>query len=314
MKDYHLHLIVQIPCFNEEKTLPLVLDDIPHTIDGISKIDTQVIDDGSTDMTVEIARRHQVDHIIINEVNKGLGFSFNRGLLNAYQHHADILVNTDGDNQYPSRYIHDIIQPILNGEADIVIGNRQTSSISHFSFVKRRLQALGTSVVKTLVADPSIKDAVSGFRAYNRRAMQALNVTSSFSYVLDTTIQAKAKGLRIASVDITTNPPTRPSRLFKSDFQHIRKSAMDITRIYAMYRPMRVFFWIGLILLIIGLIPMVRFVYDYFLGAGGVGKIQSLIIGSTLIMSSVIMFALGIIADLLGKNRTLIERILNEQK
>jgi len=282
--------------------------------DSLGNTQILVIDDGSTDRTSDVASLLNVEHIIRNEGNKGLGHSFGMGMYYAYANGADILINTDGDNQYPSRYIPSLIQPIIDGTADIVIGNRQTKNIKHFSWSKKRLQWLGTKVVSILIGEPKLRDAVSGFRAYNRKAMLNLNVTSTFSYVLDTTIQAKVKGLRIVSVDITTNPPTRPSRLFSSTFQHIRKSTMDIIRVYAMYRAMRVFFWIGLTLLIIGLAPMIRFVYDFFFGNGGDGKIQSLIIGSTFIMSSVIMFALGVIADLLSKNRMLIERLLDKDK
>jgi len=309
-----MKLIVQVPCLNEEESIETVIKWIPKTIERVKTVQTQIIDDGSIDNTVAIAKGLNVDNIIQHQSNKGLGNAFRSGVDNAIALNADILVNTDGDNQYPSRYIPDLIQPILDGTADIVIGNRHTKDIKHFSWSKRRLQWLGTKIVSILIGEPNIKDAVSGFRAYNRKAMLRINVTSTFSYVLDTTIQAKVKGLRIASVDITTNPPTRPSRLFKSTFQHIRKSTMDIIRVYAMYRAMRVFFWIGVVFFLIGLVPMLRFVYDYFLGSGGEGKIQSLIFGSTFIMCSVILFALGIIADLLSKNRILIERVLLKQK
>lgn len=309
-----MKLIIQIPCLNESKTLHLVLRGIPKSIPGIKKIEVLVIDDGSEDLTHELAQKLGVDHIIRNPQTLGLGNSFRIGMDYSYRIGADLLVNTDGDNQYPSENIPELIAPLLEAKADMVIGNRNTAKIKHFSIVKKFLQALGTKVVQTLVRDKELKDAVSGFRAYNRYAMSKINVTSSFSYVLDTTIQAKIKGIRMVSVDIRTNPPTRPSRLFRSNFQHVRKSSMDIIRIYAMYKAMRVFFWIGIVLMLIGLIPMVRFLIDYFWGSGGAGKIQSLIIGSTFILSSVIMFALGIIADLLGKNRMLIERLLEKEK
>jgi glycosyltransferase involved in cell wall biosynthesis len=294
---------------NESKTLASVIDEIPSSLFA----QLFIIDDGSTDDTVEVARRAGADYVISNGRTLGLGTSFAIGMSYALSQGADILVNTDGDNQYPSSFIPDLIQPILEGRADIVIGDRQTASIKHFSMIKRLLQWLGTWVVRSITNEPEIKDAVSGFRAYSRKAMLELNITSEFSYVLDSTIQASMKGLRIVSVPIQTNPPTRPSRLFRSTFQHIRKSTMDIIRVYAMYKPMRVFFWIGVFFLVVGSIPLVRFIYDY-LYDDGQGKIQSLIIGSMCIVVSFVMFARGIIGDLLAKNRMLIERLLNEKK
>lgn len=306
-------LIIQIPCYNEEETLPLVLKDIPKQIEGIDCIELQIIDDGSTDKTVEVAKALGVHHIIKNSSNLGLGNAFRIGMNHALQQGADILVNTDGDNQYPSHYITALVKPILEGQADVVIGNRQTKTIKHFSPIKKFFQWLGTSVTRTLIGEKKLKDAVSGFRAYSQHAMLQLNVTTNFSYVLDTTIQAAQKRLKMESVDITTNPPTRPSRLFSNMFQHIRKSGMDLIRVYSMYSPLRVFIWIGVFFFSLGMIPMLRFVYFYIFYAGH-GKIQSLIIGSMLIVISFNCFALGVIGDLLAKNRTLIEYILKELK
>ena len=304
-----MNLIVQIPCYNEEQSLLAVLKDIPQEIQGIEKIEVQIIDDGSTDSTVQIAKDFGVKHIIRNVGNKGLGNSFRIGMNNALLLDADILVNTDGDNQYPSKYIHELVQPIVNKEADIVIGDRQTSQIQHFSIIKRFFQWLGTKVTIILSGERNVGDAVSGFRAYSRTAMLEINITSSFSYVLDTTVQASQKKLKTTSVPITTNSPTRPSRLFNNIWQHIRKSGTDIIRVYAMYRPLKVFSGIGTIFLIIGLIPMIRFLFDYVQG-GATGKIQSLIIGGILLSLSFNCFALGIIGDLMGKNRNLIEQAL----
>ena len=309
-----LKLLVQIPCFNEELTIEELLIEARLATEHLDSCELVVIDDGSIDDTIESAKNSGADHVISHESNRGLGKAFRSGLQFAISYGADVLVNTDGDNQYPSKYIPDLIQPILDGSVDIVIGNRQTRSVKHFSLFKKSMQWLGTRLVSVLIGEPNIKDAVSGFRAYNRKAMLELNVTSSFSYVLDTTIQAKMKGLRIASIDITTNPPTRPSRLFKNNFHHIRKSAMDIIRVYAMYRPMRVFFWVGIVFLLVGSIPMFRFLADYFFVGEGEGKIQSLIFGATFIIIGVLIMALGIIADLLAKNRMLIVRVLNERK
>ncbi len=309
-----MKLIIQIPCYNEEQTLPLVLQDIPHEIPGIDVIETQIVNDGSTDRTIEVARSLGVNHIINNVGNKGLGNSFRIGMNHALKTGADILVNTDGDNQYPSTYIKDLVQPILDEEADIVVGDRQTSTIKHFSPVKKFFQWLGTQVTKLLSGEREVADAVSGFRAYSRQAMLELNVTSTFSYVLDTTVQASSKRMKMASVPIVTNAPTRPSRLFKNMWQHIRKSGTDIVRVYAMYKPLRVFVGLGIVFFILGCIPLFRFLYDYFFGSGAQGKVQSLIIGSILFSISFNCFALGIIGDLMSRNRTLIEHILKEIK
>jgi len=308
-------LIIQIPCFNEETTLPLVLKDIPLSIEGIKIIETQIIDDGSNDKTLEIARNLGVNHIVSYIGNKGLGNAFRCGLENALKNGATILVNTDGDNQYKSADIPKLISPILKGEADIVIGDRETNKIEYFSIVKKFFQWLGTKVTSTLVGEKELKDAVSGFRAYSKDALIQLNVTSGFSYVLDTTVQAAYKKIKMVSVPIEINAPTRPSRLFKNIFQHMRKSSVNILRVYAMYHPLKIFLWLGGITFFLGFIPIIRFLYSYFfIESGGEGKIQSLIIGALFIIVSSNFFALGIIGDLLSKNRTLIEYILNDKK
>ena len=287
-----IRLIIQIPCFNEEETLPLVLQEIPSSINGIDLIETMIIDDGSSDKTIAVAKKYGVTHIIKNIGNKGLGKSFGKGLEHALSLGADVLVNTDGDNQYPSIFITDLVQPILNKQADIVKGDRQTKKIKHFSYLKRFLQWLGTRVTIILSGEKNITDAVSGFRAYSRQAMIELNITSSFSYVLDTTVQASQKKLKTVCIPITTNAPTRPSRLFKNIWQPIRKSSIDILRVYAMYSPLRVFSMLGSIFFIVGSIPIIRFLIDYFEG-GATGKVQSLIIGSILISLSFNCFSLG---------------------
>jgi len=309
-----MYLIVQIPCYNEENTLPLVIKSIPDSIEGIDKIEIQIIDDGSNDSTVAIAQSLGVDHIIKNIGNKGLGNSFQIGMNHAISLNADILVNTDGDNQYPSKYILNLVEPIINNQADIVIGNRQTRYIKHFSPIKRFLQWLGTKVTIILSGEKNVKDAVSGFRAYSRHALLQLNVTSSFSYVLDTTLQASQKKIKTVSIPIITNKPTRPSRLFDNIWQHIYKSTKDLFRVYALYRPLRVFVSSGILLFLLGIIPIIIFLIDYFFISGGTGKVQSLIIGSTLISISFNLIALGIIGDLIGKNRNLIEQILVKTK
>lgn len=272
-----------------------------------------IIDDGSSDKTIAVALENKVDHVLKNVGNKGLGISFRTGLDNALKLGADILVNTDGDNQYPSKYIKDLVKPIIDGEADITVGNRQTSKIKHFSIIKKFFQWLGTKVTQILSGERKMEDAVSGFRAYSKQAMKELNITSDFSYVLDTTVQAAKKKIKMVSVPISTNAPTRPSRLFKNIWQHIRKSGTDIIRVYSMYQPLRIFLWMGGLSFLVGLIPIIRFII-FFLNNDASGKVQSLILGVMFIIISVNFFALGIIGDLLSKNRKLIEQLAKRQK
>lgn len=309
-----MKLIVQIPCLNEEGSIISVLSEIPKSIKGVDQIEILIIDDGSTDKTVELAKEFGVDHIIQNIGNKGLGISFSKGMQFALNHGADILINTDGDNQYPGEYIPELIKPILNGESDIVIGDRQTSSIKHFSIVKKFFQWFGTKLIKLLSGEKQLSDAVSGFRAYSRDAMIELNVMNKFSYILDTTIQASNKRIKTVSIPISVNAPTRPSRLFKNIRQHMRKSGIEAVRTFAFYKPLRVFVGLGILLFFIGSIPIIRFLYDYFIDKQGSGKIQSLIIGGIILSVSFNCFALGIIGDLLGRNRKLIEETLKKLK
>lgn len=309
-----MNLMVQIPCLNEEKTLESVIEEIPKVIDGIDSIEILIIDDGSSDKTLEIAKRLGVDHIISNIGNRGLGISFQKGVSFAIKHKTDILVNTDGDNQYPGKYIPDLIAPIINKEADIVIGDRRTKDVSHFSATKKMFQWLGTKVVRILSGEKQVKDAVSGFRAYSRQALLELNITEKFSYTLDATIQASDKRLKLSSVPISVNKPTRPSRLFRNLWEHIRKSGIGAIRTFAVYKPLRVFISLGLVFFTLGIIPIIRFLYAYWFVNSGSGKIQSLIIGGVLLTISFNLFALGIIGDLVGRNRKLIEDILKNQK
>ena len=307
-----MKLIIQIPCFNEEQTLPLVLKDIPKKIDGIRVIETQIIDDGSTDQTVEIARKLGVNHIISLPFNKGLGNAFKAGVENALKNKADILVNTDGDNQYQSKDIARLVRPILERQAEIVIGDRQTSRISHFSLIKKIFQKIGSGTVAFL-AGVDVPDAVSGFRAYSREALFEINVTSEFSYVLDTVIQAAKKRIKIHSVPITTNPPTRQSRLFKNIIEHIAKSTINLIRVYVFYEPLKTFTVIGTIFLLFGLLPLLRFIIFYLEGVGE-GHIQSLIVGSMFVIIGIQMYGLGIIGILSRKQNKLTEEILNRIK
>lgn len=307
-----MKVVIQIPCLNEEATLPLVLETIPKQIDGVDEIEVLVIDDGSTDKTVEIAKAHGVKHIIRHVGNKGLARSFHDGMLYALEHGADILVNTDGDNQYPQAMIGELIKPILAGKADMVIADRQVHKIPHFSRSKKFFQKLGTKVLNA-AAGTKVPDAPSGFRAYSRDALMQLNIVTRFSYAMETLIQAGNKGIRIASVKITTNPKTRESRLFNSSLEHMLKSGVAITRSFIMYKPYMLFMPLGLALLIIGLVPFVRYLWFYIQNEPG-QHIQSLMIGGVLFTAAFIAFTLGAVADLIRINRTLIEDSLEQQK
>ncbi|RAK66507.1 glycosyltransferase family 2 protein [Phenylobacterium kunshanense] len=300
-----MKLIVQIPCFNEEHTLPQTVADIPRNIPGVSRVEILIIDDGSTDRTVEVARELGVDHIIINKKNVGLARTFRKGLDACLALGADIIVNTDGDNQYFGGDIPKLIQPIVEGKVDVVVGDRQTHLINHFSSSKKALQRFGSWVVRNF-SQVDVPDAVSGFRAISREAAFRLNIVSPFSYTIEMLIQVGFKGMSFTSVPIRTNPKTRESRLFKSIPAFIQKSGLTLVRMYSMYQPLRVFTMLGVVLTLIGTIPMLRFLY-YYLFASGEGKIQSLIIGSALLTCGVLCLALGLLADLLAQNRQLIE-------
>ncbi len=305
-----MKLIVQIPCYNEEHTLPHTVADIPRHIEGIDSVELLIIDDCSTDRTVEVAQELGVDHIIRNKKNQGLARTFRHGLDACLKAGADIIVNTDGDNQYAGQDIPKLIAPILAGTADLVIGDRETSKIQHFSGLKRFFQWFGSGVVRKL-AGVWIPDAVSGFRAMSRDAAMNLNIVSSFSYTIEMCIQAGKKQMTIVSVPIRTNPKTRESRLFKSIPNFIERSLTTMVRMYAMYQPLRVFFYLGMVLSLIGVIPMVRFLYHYFT-TGGAGHIQSLIIGGVFLIIGFITFMIGLVADLISFNRQLTEMTLEK--
>lgn len=301
-----MKLIIQIPCYNEEKTLLSVLKALPTKIDGIDEIETMIIDDGSNDKTIEVATKFWVDYIVKHVGNKWLGNSFRSWVHKALLEWVDILVNTDGDNQYPGKFIPQLVQPILEKQADIVMGNRQTSKIQHFSFLKKILQWIGSFVVRIL-SGTNVPDSVSGFRAYSKEALLKINITSDFSYAVDTLIQAGNKKLKITDINITTNAPTRPSRLFKNMFHHIYKTTQIMFHVYSMYHPLRVFFLLGSPLFIIWVVGITRFLYYYFLFPVGTGKVQSLIIAGASLVISIQFFALWIIWNLIAKNRRLIE-------
>ncbi len=308
IKNSNMKLIVQIPCYNEEKTLPQTVRDIPRRIEGIEQVEILIIDDGSEDRTVEVAKEIGVDHIVKNTCNKGLARTFLVGLDASLRLGADIIVNTDGDNQYKGEHIPKLIAPILKGKADIVIGDRQTDTIPHFSPTKKKLQRLGSFVVRIL-SQTDVPDAVSGFRAFSREAAMQMNIVSSFSYTIETIIQAGKKNLAVANVPIGTNPKTRESTLFKSIPKFLEHSATTMIRMYTMYQPLKVFFYIGCLCILVGLIPSIRFLFYYFMGQGG-GHIQSLILASILFVIGFQVLMIGLVADVISFNRKLIEETL----
>ncbi len=308
-----MKLIIQIPCFNEEKTLPLVFQGMPRRIPGIDVIEYQIIDDGSTDRTVQVAKALGVHHIVTaGRVNRRwLGRAFRAGIDNALKAGADIVVNTDGDNQYPSQLIESLVRPILEGRADIAIGDRAPGKVQEFSWIKQRLQVLGSGVIQFLTGAP-VKDAVSGFRAYSRDALLKIHVLTNYTYTVDTLIQAQKKGLEIEWVPITVNSKTRDSRLITSLLAKVRKSGSTILRLVTLYEPFKAFMIFSLIFLLPGLFLLARFFFFYVLLQGrATGLVQSVVIGGVCIMIAVQMFVLGILADLLSANRTLIEDLLS---
>ncbi|PFG32523.1 glycosyltransferase family 2 protein [Sanguibacter antarcticus] len=307
-----MKLFVQVPCLNEEDTLLSVLETIPTEIDGIDEIEILIIDDGSSDRTVEVAREFGVVHFVRHTRNMGLARSFRDGVDYALRNGADIVVNTDGDNQYPQQSIGALVQPLLAGEADIAIGDRQTATIAHFSPFKRVMQRVGSAVVNK-AAETALPDAASGFRAYSRASLVRLNVVTQFSYCMETIIQAGNKRLRIASVPITTNAKTRESRLFKNIGQHMVKSASAISRSYIMFKPYMVFLTLGVVFGLFALVPFVRFLVFWFQGDTE-GHIQSLVFGTGMLVGSLLSFALLVIADLQRTNRVLLEDTLERVK
>lgn len=300
-----MKLIIQIPCLNEEKTLPETLQDLPRSIAGVDEIETLVIDDGSWDRTVEVARELGVNHIVRHTNNKGLAEAFMSGVDACLKLNADIIVNTDGDNQYCGKNIADLIKPIVEGKADMVVGDRQVNGIPHFSFMKKKLQNLGSWVVQH-VSDTSIPDTTSGFRAFSREAALRMNVVSRFTYTLETIIQAGRNNVAIASVPVTTNPKLRESRLFRSIPRYLKRSIATIFRIYTMYEPLKTFAMIGVSVFSVGMLFSLRFLYFYFTG-GGAGHIQSLILSAVLMLIGFQVGMIGLLADLIRANRCLIE-------
>ena len=307
-----MKLIVQIPCFNEEKALPVTLREIPRRFRGVDVVETLVIDDGSTDKTVDVAKREGVDHIVKLTNHKGLAESFTAGIDASLHLGADIIVNTDGDNQYRGEDIQKLIDPILAGEADIVIGDRNVKEVRHFSFVKKRLQGLGSWVVRQL-SGTQIPDVTSGFRAFSREAALRLNIISRFTYTLETVIQAGKKNIALAHVPIRTNKRLRSSRLFSNILSYLKKSLATIARIYTLYEPLKIFLYIGGSIFGVGMFISIRFLY-YYLTQQGAGHIQSLILSAVLMIVGFQVVMIGLLADVISANRRFLEDILYRVK
>ncbi|MFW5799386.1 MAG: glycosyltransferase family 2 protein [Spirochaetota bacterium] len=302
-----MKLIIQIPCYNEAKTLATALKHIPREIEGVDKVELLIINDGSTDNTVEIAGENGVDHIVSFSKNKGLARGFMAGLDECIKKGADIIVNTDADNQYNANDIPKLIKPILDGKADMVVGERPISKTKHFSPIKKFLQKMGSRVVR-MVSKTNIPDAPSGFRAMSKDAAMRLNVFNDYTYTLETIIQAGQKDMAITSVPVRTNEDLRPSRLVKSIFSYIKRSIATIIRIFVIYRPFRFFFTIGFILFLTGFIIGIRFLVLYFQGEGQ-GNIQSLILAAILLIIGFQTILMAFQSDIQAANRKLMEDI-----
>jgi glycosyltransferase involved in cell wall biosynthesis len=307
-----MKLIIQIPCYNESKSLPIALADLPKSIPGIDRIELLVINDGSADDTVEVARRHGVDHVVGFRTNQGLAKAFMLGIHSCLQRGADIIVNTDADNQYCGEDIAKLVQPILDGRADLVIGARPISQIEHFSPIKKLLQLFGSWAVRR-VSGTSVADAPSGFRAISRETALALNVFSNYTYTLETIIQAGQKNMSVVSVPIRVNGELRPSRLVRSIPSYVQRSIFTMFRIFIVYQPIRFFVTLGLVPFAIGLGIGLRFVF-YIVAGQGDGHVQSLILAAVLLIMGFLTFLLAIISDLLSVNRKLLEEVQRHQR
>ena len=301
-------LIIQIPCLNEAQTLPVTLSDLPSRIDGVDCIEVLIVDDGSTDGTCQVAEQCGVDHIVRFATHRGLARGFAAGLDACLRLGADIIVHTDADGQYPGEDIPRLVAPILRGEADMVIGDRGVDSVEHFTPVKRLLQRLG-SITVSMLSGIKVGDVTSGFRAYSREAALRLNILSDFTYTLETIIQSGKKPITILTVPTRSNPPTRPSRLFKGVPQYLRRQIPSLLRLYMVYQPLKTLTLVSLLFLLPGFLIGVRFLYFWFTGTGA-GHIQSLILAAILMIIGFQVLTLGLVADLMAANRRLIEDTL----
>jgi glycosyltransferase involved in cell wall biosynthesis len=307
-----MKLIVQIPCYNEERTLAMALKEIPRSIPGVDTVELLVVNDGSTDRTVEIAKANGVTHVVNFPKNKGLAKGFMAGIERCLREGADIIVNTDADNQYNAADIPKLIQPILDGTAEFVVGERPIANIRHFSPIKKALQKLGSYIVRR-ISQTNIPDAPSGFRAISRDAAMRLNVYSEYTYTLETIIQAGLNDIAITSVPVGVNEDLRPSRLVKGVSSYVRRSILTMLRIFVVYKPFRFFMSIGLFVFLLGTIPGVRFLFFYFSG-NGAGHVQSLILSAILLMMGFQTMLVAFLSDLLATNRKLLEDIRYRQQ
>jgi glycosyltransferase involved in cell wall biosynthesis len=301
-----MKLIIQIPCLNEEDALPVTLGDLPREVPGFRTVEWLIIDDGSTDRTIEVAREHGVDHVVRLTNNRGLASGFQAGLDACLKLGADVVVNTDADNQYYGGDIAKLVEPIVRGDADMVVGDREVMSIEHFSPLKKALQRLGSWVVRR-ASQTTVPDTTSGFRAYNREAALAMQVVSNYTYTLETIIQAGKMLIAVDHVPIRTNEKLRESRLFPSMWTYIRRNGVSVFRVYAMYEPLRVFMTGALLMGVAALVVWSRFAYFYVQGHGG-GHVQSLILGVVLFNAAMLLAALGVIGDLLSGQRIMLQR------
>ena len=303
-----MKLIIQIPCLDEEATLPETIAALPRQIEGIDEVELLVVDDGSTDRTVEVARELGVEHIVRLTNNRGLAAAFQAGLDACLKLGADLVVNTDADNQYSGADVPRLVAPILAGEADMVVGDRRVPQIEHFSRGKKALQRLGSWVVRRL-SGTAVTDATSGFRAYNREAALGLLVVDNFTYTLESVIQAGKMLVAVVQVEVETNPQTRESRLFESTGAYVRRNAPSILRVYARYEPLRAFATAGLIVALLALAAWMPFLIDWIFNGDSSGHIQSLILGAVLFIAALQLFALGVIGDLLAGQRVMTQRV-----
>lgn len=300
-----MKLIIQIPCYNEAETLEIALNDLPRKLEGVDEIEYLIINDGSRDNTVEVAKKWGVHHVVNFKQNKGLAKGFMAGIDGCLRNGADIIVNTDADNQYCAEDIATLIHPILEGKADMVIGARPIDQTEHFSFIKKKLQHFGSWVVRK-ASNTDIPDAPSGFRAYSRDAAMRLNVVNDYTYTLETIVQAGREKIAITSVPVRTNEELRPSRLFNSIWGYVKKSMLTILRAYMMYKPLKCFSYLAAVPIAVGLLIGFRFLYYMTTGQSG-GHVQSLILACTLIIMGFLTFMIGLVADVIAANRKLLQ-------
>jgi glycosyltransferase involved in cell wall biosynthesis len=302
-----MKLIIQIPCLNEESSLPATLADLPRSVAGFSSVEWLIVDDGSTDQTVQVARDLGVDHVVRLTNNKGLAAAFQAGLDASLKLGADVIVNTDADNQYNAADIPALLEPILSGRADMVVGDRQVRDLEHFSGAKKLLQRLGSAVVRR-ASGTTVPDTTSGFRAYNREAALQLQVVSNFTYTLESLIQAGKNLVAVEHVAVRTNQTERPSRLFGSNSRYVRRNGLAIARAYASHEPLRVFSFLGAAFALLALAAFMPFLVDWIFNGDTSGHLQSLLVGAVLTLIAVQMLALGVIGDALAANRVISQR------